>query len=151
MAVNDILDEIENLVVDARRLVFTNKCIIEEDDLIRLVDDLRSELPQQISKANQVIEEQQHILEQANKEAARIIEQAKDYAMKLTDDSEIVQQAETQAKEIMEKTIQNSQNLKADSVQYANQVFEHLIANVGNALAVVQQAKAELNEGDEEK
>ena len=151
MAVNDILDEIENLVVDARRLVFTNKCIIEEDDLIRLVDDLRSELPQQISKANQVIEDQQHILDQANKEAARIIEQAKDYAMKLTDDSEIVQQAQVQAKEIMEKTIQNSQNLKADSVQYANQVFDHLIANVGNALAVVQQAKAELNEGDEEK
>ncbi len=151
MAVNDILDEIENLVVDARRLVFTNKCIIEEDDLIRLVDDLRSELPQQISKANQVIEDQQHILDQANKEAARIIEQAKDYAMKLTDDSEIVQQAQVQAKEIMEKTIQNSQNLKADSVQYANQVFDHLIANAGNALAVVQQAKAELNEGDEEK
>jgi len=151
MAVNDILDEIENLVVDARRLVFTNKCIIEEDDLIRLVDDLRSELPQQISKANQVIEDQQHILDQANKEAARIIEQAKDYAMKLTDDSEIVQQAQVQAKEIMEKTIQNSQNLKADSVQYANQVFDHLIANVGNALAVVQQAKAELNEGGEEK
>ena len=42
MAVNDILDEIENLVVDARRVVFTNKCILEEDDLIRLVDELRN-------------------------------------------------------------------------------------------------------------
>ncbi len=45
MAVNDILDEIENLVVDARRVVFTNKFSIEEDDLILLVDELRNELP----------------------------------------------------------------------------------------------------------
>jgi hypothetical protein len=150
MAVNDILDQIENLVVDARRVVFTNKCIIEEDDLIRLVDDLRNELPQQISKAEQVIQEEERILSDAHKEAAHIVEQAKDYAVRLTDESEIVQQAQVQAKAIMEKTIENSRALKTDSVQYANQVFDHLVANVGNALAVVQQAKAELNSSEDE-
>ena len=45
MSVNDILDEIENLVVDGKHIVFTNKSIIEEPDLVRLVDDLRNELP----------------------------------------------------------------------------------------------------------
>ena len=44
MSVNDILDEIENLVVDGKHIVFTNKSIIEEPDLVRLVDDLRNEL-----------------------------------------------------------------------------------------------------------
>ena len=140
MAVNDILDDIENLVVDARRVVFTNKCIIEEDDLIRLVDDLRSELPLQLRKADQVIEQQEKMLEDARKEAEHIIEQAKNYALKLTEDSEIVKQAQAQAQSLMEKTIQNTEALKQDSLQYANQVFDHLISNVGNALAVVEEA-----------
>lgn len=150
MAVNDILDDIENLVVDARRVVFTNKCIIEEDDLIRLVDDLRSELPLQLRKADQVIEQQEKMLEDARKEAEHIIEQAKNYALKLTEDSEIVKQAQAQAQSLMEKTIQNTEALKQDSLQYANQVFDHLISNVGNALAVVEEAKHGLNKSTED-
>ena len=150
MAVNDILDDIENLVVDARRVVFTNKCIIEEDDLIRLVDDLRSELPLQLRKADQVIEQQGKMLEDARKEAEHIIEQAKNYALKLTEDSEIVKQAQAQAQSLMEKTIQNTEALKQDSLQYANQVFDHLISNVGNALAVVEEAKHGLNRSTED-
>ena len=36
------------------------------------------------------------------------------------------------------------------SLQYANQVFDHLISNVGNALAVVEEAKHGLNKSTED-
>ena len=52
--------------------------------------------------------------------------------------------------EHMEKTILNSRELKRDSVQYANQVFDHLAANIGSTLNVVQQAKADLNQGQDD-
>ncbi|SEJ07650.1 hypothetical protein SAMN05660742_10372 [Propionispira arboris] len=147
MAVNEILDEIENLVVDARRVVFTNKCIIEEDDLIRLVDDLRNALPNEIQNAGQVMQERQQILDEAKREANKIVEQAKNYGEKLVAEHEIVKQAQNQASEIMEKTIQNSNELKEDSVKYANQVFDHLLSGMNSTLDVVQQAKADLNQG----
>ena len=147
MAVNEILDEIENLVVDARRVVFTNKCIIEEDDLIRLVDDLRNALPNEIQNAGQVMQERQQILDEAKREANKIVEQAKNYGEKLVVEHEIVKQAQNQASVIMEKTIQNSNELKEDSVKYANQVFDHLLSGMNSTLDVVQQAKADLNQG----
>ncbi len=160
MSVNDILDEIENLVVDGKHIVFTNKSIIEEPDLVRLVDDLRNELPLALQNATQIMQDKDEILAQAKEEATRIVEQAKEYAGKLVDESEIVvqsqdkaklimEQAKAQEQEIMEKTMQSSQQLRSDADQYANQVFDHLIANVGNALGVLQQAKAELNRGKE--
>ncbi len=161
MAVNEILDRLENLVVDAKHLLFTNKSIIEENDLVRLVEDLRNELPQELHNASKVMEDKQKILDAANVEAARIVEQAKAYAMKLTDDSEVVTQAENRAKtimeqtqaqekDIMERTMKNSQQLREEADQYANQVFDHLISSMGNALQVVQQAKEELNKGKKE-
>ena len=160
MSVNDILDEIENLVVDGKHIVFTNKSIIEEPDLVRLVDDLRNELPLALQNATQIMQDKDEILAQAKEEATRIVEQAKAYAGKMVDESEIVvqsqdkaklimEQAKAQEQEIMEKTMQSSQQLRSDADQYANQVFDHLIANVGNALGVLQQAKAELNRGKE--
>jgi hypothetical protein len=161
MSVNNILDEIENLVVDGKHIVFTNKSIIEEPDLVRLVDDLRNELPLELQNAAQVMQEKEDILAQAREEAAQIVEQAKEYAGKLVNESEIVtqsqdkarlimEQAKAQEQEIMEKTMQSSQQLRSDADQYANQVFDHLIVNVGNALNVLQQAKTELNRGKEE-
>lgn len=161
MAVDEILDRLENLVVDAKHLLFTNKSIIEENDLVRLVEDLRNELPQELQRAAKVMEDKQKILDAANVEAAKIVEQAKAYAMKLTDESEIVVQAEAKAKtvmeqtqaqekDIMERTMKNSQQLREEADQYANQVFDHLISSMGNALQVVQQAKDELNKGKQE-
>lgn len=146
MAIDEILDEIENLVVEARRVPFTNKCIIEDDDLIRLIDDLRSELPQEIQDANHLIEQRQQIINDAKREANSIVEQAKSYAVQLTAEHEIVKQAQGQANEIMEKTIENTNQLKEDSLQYADEVFRHLAHNVSSTLDVVQQAHVNLKQ-----
>ena len=59
----------------------------------------------------------------------------------------IMQQTKEQEREIMEKTMANAKQLRDDADQYANQVFDHLIGNLGNALQVVQQAKDDLNHG----
>ena len=156
MSVNDILDEIENLVVDGKHIVFTNKSIIEEPDLVRLVDDLRNELPLELQKAGRIMQDRDSIISAARDEAASIVEQAKQYANKLVDESEVViqsqekanlimEQAKAQEQDIMDKTMQNSRQLKENAENYANQVFEHMISNVSNALSILQQAKEELN------
>ena len=155
MAVSNILDEIENLVVDGKHIVFTNKSIIEEPDLVRLIDDLRNELPLELQQAEQVMQDKEAILTEAREEAERIVNQAKEYANHLVDESEVVKQSQEKAALIMEQTkaqeqeilntaYSNAQQLRTDSSQYANQVFDHLIVNVGNALQVLQQAKDEL-------
>lgn len=146
MAIDEILDEIENLVVEARRVPFTNKCVIEDDDLIRLIDDLRSELPQEIQEASRLVQDQQRIIDEAKRDANKILEQAKSYAIKLTNEHEIVKQAQDQSNEIMEKTMQSANELKGDSIKYADEVFKHLIANISNTLTVVQQAHENLNQ-----
>lgn len=145
MAIEEILDEIENLVVEAKRVPFTNKCMIEDDDLVRLIDDLRNELPQEIQRANAVIEMQQQTINEAKAEANRIVDQAKSHAVSLVNETEILRQAQAQAEAIMDKTMKNANELKQDSLNYAEEVFNHLVNNIGGALEVVQQAKDELN------
>lgn len=160
MAVKDILDAIENLVVDSRRMPLMNKSLIDETDLIHLVDELRQELPLELQRAEKIMQDKDKILADAKDEANHVVEQAKEYALKLTDENEIVvqaqekaktimQQTQDQEKEIMSKTMTNAKQLRDDADQYANQVFDHLITNVGSALQVVQQAKAELNRNKE--
>jgi vacuolar-type H+-ATPase subunit H len=146
MAIDEILDEIEHLLLEAGRVPFTNKRVIEEDDMVRLIDELRDELPKEIQEANSLVRDREQIIADAKREANNIVEQAKMYAIKLTDEHEVVKIAQTQAKEIVEKSMQNSKELKENSLEYADEVFKHLASNISSALDVIQKAHANLNQ-----
>ncbi len=160
MAVSNILDDIENLLVEGKHIAFTNLIIIEEPELIRLVDDLRNELPQQLQQAEKIMKDKDEILAEARDEAQRIVEQAKEYAAKLVDESAVVrqsqekaqlimEQANAQEQEILERTTQMAQERCDQANQYANQVFDHILAHIGNTVANLQQGELTLQQAKE--
>lgn len=146
MAIEEILDEIENILVDSTRVPFTNKLVIEEDDIIRLLDELRDVLPQEIKDAAKIVSERQRILEEAQKEAQNIVDQAKVYVTKLTDENIISKQAQEQANEIVQQARKAARDLQQESVTYAEDVFKHLESNLQKALEVVQQGHSHLQQ-----
>ena len=153
--VDEILDEIENLVVDGSHIPLTNRLVIDEPDLTRLLDHLREELPKELQNAHEILDGKDAILNEARSEAERIISQAREYAEKLTDENKIVQESREKAELIMEQAIAQQKDitehsflqarqLRVDASSYANQVFDHMILNVGNALEVLKRAREEL-------
>lgn len=135
------LEELEELVSNSSRIVFTNKCLIEEDALVRLIDDIRKDWPSALKEAEEIIQNHDKIIEDARTEAKNIIEQAKVYAQKKASEDEITLVAKTRAEEILEKTYAKSEAMRIDSIQYAQQVFDHMELYVQNVMNNVQAAK----------
>ena len=157
MAVRDTLNKIENLVASASHLPLTGKAVIDEDDLIHLVEDLRRDLPQELERAEEIMREKDNIVRTAQQEADNIVKQARTQAEQLVDENDIVvnarekarlvlNQAQQQESEIMERTRQNSRQLQDDADRYANQVFDQLIAHVTNTFQGVQAAQSGLEQ-----
>ena len=147
MTIEGILDELESILIDAARVPFTNKRVLEEDDVARLLDELRESLPGTIAEAGKIMAERQRILEDAQKEAQNIIEKAKSYTIKLTDENVITKQAQEQATEIVAQAQKNACDLQNDAMVYADDVFKHLEGNLEKALEVVRQGHNELHQG----
>ncbi|ERL04562.1 hypothetical protein [Mitsuokella sp. oral taxon 131] len=170
MAARETLEKIEAMVAEARTLPFTDRILINDNDLVHYVEELRMELPKEVKRAEEIVRHEKEIVEDAQKEADRIINDAKEYATRMTEENEIVvqakekarailQQAQQQEKEIMERTQANATQLQNDADTYAKQVFDQLIAHVNGtfqgvrqaetglqqALAVLQQAKEQMN------
>ena len=99
------IHELEDLVTNSSRLVFTNKCLIEEDKLVRLIDDIRKEWPSALKEAEEITQNRDKIIEDARAEAKNIIEQAKAYAQKKASEDEITLAAQSKAKDILNKTL----------------------------------------------
>lgn len=157
MAVIDTLKKLEDLVADASHLPFSDKALVNDDEIVHLVEELRMDLPKELNRAAEIMQEQENIIGRAREEAKDIVDSAQTRANQLLEESEIVIQAkeraraimhqtQEQARELMEQTQANAARLQSDADAYANQVFEQLIAHVGNTFKGVQQAEAGLNQ-----
>ena len=157
MAVRDTLNQIEDLVASSSHLWFTDRIMINDNDLIHLVEELRQELPLELERADEIMRERDKIIMSAQQEATNIINQAQEKAAQIVDENDLVikarekaqavmTQAQVQEQEIIERTKQNARELQDNADRYANQVFDQLIAHVTNTFQGVQQAQAGLDQ-----
>ncbi|MCX7780767.1 MAG: ATPase [Negativicutes bacterium] len=146
MTIEEILEEMENMLLDAPRVPFTNKRMIEEDELARLLDELREVLPHEVTEAKRIINDRQRIMEEAQREAQNIVNQGKTYISKLTDENIITKQAQDQADEIVNQARKAAWELQGEANAYADNVFQHLERNLEKALEVVRQGRASFHQ-----
>jgi F0F1-type ATP synthase membrane subunit b/b' len=144
MKVEEILSEMEAIILESPRVPFTNKRVIEEDDLASVMDDLRDAMPSELIDAKRIIADRQRILDDAQREAQNIIEQAKTYVIRLTDENVITRQAQEQANELVQQARSSAEELRQDSIRYADEVFKHLEASLGCLTDAVQQSHQSL-------
>lgn len=151
MSVNTILDKIENLVIDEKRIPLKNRSFSEEMELMHLVSNLRQELPSEIKNAQAIMDNKDAILNEGRAEAERIISQARDIAESMIEEGKIVRESKEKAELIMKqataqhkKMTEETSQLRVNVNHYVNQVFDQLALNVGNILAVLNQARDEL-------
>jgi vacuolar-type H+-ATPase subunit H len=114
MDITNIIDRVEALVETSKRMPGTKARIVEEDKLLKLVEQLRLAIPQDMRAAQEVIEKKDSILAQAQIEARRIRNEAEDdYAAKL-DQNEMLVTARRQ-----------SEDLLAEAEQKASRMVDH--------------------------
>ena len=96
-----LLEDLESLVLNASKMPFTNKKMIEEEELLQIIDDLKASMPAELEESKKVLSEKDKIIADAQRHADSMVAQAKDYIAKLTEESELVRQAQEHANQIV--------------------------------------------------
>jgi len=68
--------------------------MVNEDEMMELIDQVRFNLPDEIKQANWTVSEQQRIISEAHAEAARIMSRANERAEETASEHEILRRAE---------------------------------------------------------
>ena len=141
MTVYKILDELEELLQRSSHIPFSNRLVVEEDELCRLIDALRESLPNEIMEANRVLNERKRIMDDVQKEAKTIVDQAHTYVTKLTDDNSITHQAQLQADQIIQDAREKAKEFEDQAVAYAQEVFAYLEANLEKVTESIRESR----------
>ena len=146
MKTEKLLEELENLIETSGHMPLTNKKMIEEEDIMRIVDALTESLPLELEESRRIVAERDRIIAEGQKQAEALIEQAKEYIQKLTEESELVKQAQEHANNIIAEANKSSDELKNSSVQYACDVLKYVEANLEKELETIKENRKTLQQ-----
>ena len=69
----ELLDELEDIIEKGASVPFSGRCILERDELLDALQELKLKLPEDLKQAKWIKEERQRILQEAQAEADEII------------------------------------------------------------------------------
>lgn len=121
-----LIDRLERLLAESTRMPLSAYLIINEDDFLDVIDQMRTAIPQQIKDGERLQRERERIVAQSEEEAERVVQLAREEAGGLVADHKVSLAAELRANAIMERARQEAEVLKADANEYARVVLGSL-------------------------
>ena len=115
----------------------TSKTVIDDEEYLRLIDQMRISIPQEVKRAQQIIQDREQIIAQAQEKAQNIIALAQEQAGRLVEEHEIRQRADQRAQEIIEQAQHEANRRRVEADTYALDVLRNLEGKLASFQAVV--------------
>jgi len=147
MEIYRILDELELMIKDGKKLPLSNsKVIIESHRFLDRLDRIRAILPEELETARLIISEKERIVNEACAQAEEYMKQSKNQVAQMVDNNEITRNAKQIAEEIVARAEEMAKEIRQDADEYADGVLTHMEMVLKKGLEAVSQGKAEIRQ-----
>lgn len=150
LSIFDVLDRLEGLVNQSRRVPLTSNIVVSEDELLEALDQIRVSLPDEIREARMVLENREARMREAQEQAEQTVLAAQERADRLTDEHEVTRRANAEADRLLSDARERSRKLRRDTDDYVRDRMEELEGELSSALAQVRRGIETLDQGEEE-
>ncbi len=141
--VEELLDMLYELIEDAKSVPLSNdKCVIERDRALGLLDDLKAQFPMELSEAQKLIAARADYIASAKREAEAIKKQAEDRAEKLLDGEEVIAKARQRAGKLIQETEERCKELRRSANAYCEGALQQAEAAMGQTYEELRTARS---------
>ena len=144
MEIFTLLETLEELIESSKKVPLTNKTIVDQEEILEVVKEIRLKMPEDLKQAKWVREERERILTEAHKEADDIVKEAENRIIAMIDEHEITKKAYEQKAQIIETANEMSREISKGTKDYADNLLEKIEVVLEEALKTVQNNRKEL-------
>ena len=144
MEIFTLLEALEDILDKSRGVPFSNKCIVNKEEILDMIKEIRIKLPDELKQAKWIKEERQRILVEAQNEADGIIKEAENRIISMIDEHEITKKAYEKKVEIIETANEMSREIKSGTEAYADNILAGIEVALEDALKVIKNNRKEL-------
>lgn len=144
MEIFTLLETLEEALERGKNLPFSNKTVVDREEILDIVKEIRLKLPDELKQAKWVKEERGRIIVEAQKEAEGIVKEAENRIIAMIDEHEITRKAYDQKAQIIEAANEMSREISQGTKDYADNLLEKIEIALEDALKTIQNNRKEL-------
>ncbi|HXN58744.1 MAG TPA: ATPase [Candidatus Angelobacter sp.] len=139
MNIHEAIDRLEYLIGHSRQIPLTRTVVVDQEEALACIDELRLSLPDEIKQARWTLQEQQRLLSEAQAEAARTVGKAGERAQTMISQHELVKRAEKQAEALLKDATIKADETRRAADRYAWEVMQNLETQLLRTVATVKK------------
>lgn len=142
-----LVDRLEALLNKGWRVPMSAKTMIDEDEFLDIVDQMRIAFPEEIKQAKKIVQDRERIVAQTQEEAKHIIETAHEDAARLTNEHAVVKAAQQQAAQIEKQAQAEAAAREQGADEYAQQMLQDLHGRLAQFAQQIAQMQSQVYNG----
>ena len=149
--VQRLLDMLYGMIDEAKSAAFSSdKCIINRDEALDLLDEIRAKLPLELKKARELIAARSEYVAGAKKEVEKMLRQAELDAKVIVSESETIQMARQKSSEILRRAEERTRELYHVANTYTEDALRRTEEAIQMALSEVQESRVRFRAASQE-
>ena len=143
--VEDALDHLSDVVEQARAVPMSSSCVVNRDEVLRLVDDARASLASALARAERLLREREQILGKATAQAEDVVAQAHVEQARLVEASAVFSRAQAEADRLLAQTRADVEAMRLQTEDYVDAKLANFEVVLAKTLATVERGRSRLS------
>ena len=144
MEMFSVLETLENVLANSAMLPLTGKSLVDKDEILELINEIRLNLPEDLKKAKNILDERDSILNEAQRQAEEVLSDA-DHAIGMyIKEHEVTKEAYKQANDIVSNAQKNAREIRTGSREYAEGILIKVQDILKDTIRVIDSNREEL-------
>ena len=114
------LSQLEEMVRDAKSMPLSSSALLNRDEMLELIEDLKASLPDEIKQARWVVKDREELLAKARRDAEAMVEQARAEQLRLASHEAVMQRAKEESERIVQEADEDARRLRLEAEDYVD-------------------------------
>lgn len=146
------IQQLEDMVKDAKSMPLSSSALLNRDELLELVEQMKASVPEEVKQARWVVKDREELLAKARRDAEKIVEEARAEQLRMAGQEEVVRRAEQESERILTEAQEESRRMRLEAEDYVDaklaqfeialqRIDEELAASIRAAAKTIDQVK----------
>ncbi|MDF2838672.1 MAG: hypothetical protein K0S60_375 [Evtepia sp.] len=141
--IEELFDMLYEMIDEAKNVpLSSDKCMLERDKALDLLDDIRARFPVEFKKAKELVEKKNDYIASAKREADDLRQRGEEHVRRILNEDAMIMEARRLSEEIVEEAEKTSRQLKQAANEYCEDTLRRMEEAVADAYDEVKHSRA---------
>ena len=141
--VDELLDMLFQMIDEAKGVLMSpDKCTIERDKALDLLDEIRAQFPMELAEAKKLLAARSEYISSAKREAELIRQQAEEQAKQMVAEDKLLAQARERGNQMLRQAEEQSRELRRAANEYCEDALRRTEEAVAEAYDEIKKSRA---------